>query len=238
MNKWITGSLLLALLVMGAAGAVAKNVVVRSLDAAEAAGFDAGRDQRQGCYYVGNLNPAAWAISGWLAPPESYMYVFDPGDDCTDCPDGWRLTHVQILLQTDAAADIVLAGSLLEAIYPFGPDCPYPGPIVCETDLLQVSIPGEGMWDVMLPIECDCAFFGYDYVLQVTFDSVSGSVDLITDEYPSACTSWNLYGTTMADLVDDVGFPGNLMMWGIVECCDTPVAHEKQTWGGIKTLYR
>jgi hypothetical protein len=38
--------------------------------------------------------------------------------------------------------------------------------------------------------------------------------------------------------VGDAGFPGNILMWGDVVCCEDPVATESRSWGAIKSLYR
>ena len=99
-------------------------------------------------------------------------------------------------------------------------------------------IPGAGLWDVSLPIVCDCLPNGRAYLLG--FEIVSSSClpepDLIIDDAPGLCTSWNNFGSGWTDL-GTLGFPGNLVFFTDADCCDTPMPVSTSTWGAIKALY-
>ena len=235
-NRILSSVLLMALLILAVTSAVARDAVVRPLDPAEAQEIALGVADRQACQ-VGNLNAASWAVGGWMAAPEEYKLAFDPGTTCSVCPIGWKLTAVHILIQTAEACDFVMAVDLEEADYLPG-GCTYPGPEICNSGLYNVAIPSAGLWDISLPIDCECAYFGFEYLLSVHFDSMTCTPDLVTDALPTACTSWNNWGAGWFDLVVDGGFPGNLLIWGDVDCCDPPVDSDKETWGGIKGMYR
>ena len=62
--------------------------------------------------------------------------------------------------------------------------------------------------------------------------------DLITDDSTEPCLSYNDYGAGWEDLVNDLGLPGNALIWADVACCEQPVEFEVQTWGAVKDLYR
>ncbi len=237
MSKKILSAMLVTLLVFAMTDAMAKKLSVEPLDFIVAEEISPGSPGRQACY-VGNLNSAAWAIGGWMAAPETYMLAFDPSTTCSDCVLGWQLTSVHILLQTDAACELTMRVDLEGADYLPGTDCTYPGPEVCLSELYTINIPNAGLWDIGLPIDCECAYFDYEYLLSVHVESMSCTPDLVTDDFPTDCTSWNDYGSGPFDLVFNYSFPGNLMIWGEVECCDNPVTNEARTWGGVKGLYR
>jgi hypothetical protein len=186
---------------------------------------------------VGNLNPPYYAISDWALPPEEYKYVFNPMPNCGVCPVGYQVTQVHILLQTAAANTLVMGVDLEDAVFPEGPDCPYPGPEDCFGGLYQVNLPGAGLYDVALPIECGCAFLNYTYLLSVHFQSATAAVDLVTDNRPGSCTSWNDWGQGWQDLFT-YGFPGNLLIWADAVCCEPPISTDTETWSTLKGMFR
>ena len=97
--------------------------------------------------------------------------------------------------------------------------------------------------DIALPINCECAYMTnpedqpYWYLLGIMFPQPFAA-NLITDDFPIACNSWNDWGTGWYDLVGDFDFPGGLIMWGDVACCTDPIEVQDKSWGNIKSLYR
>ena len=226
----------------GTAAIAGKNVVKEPLQTIEATPLLVSPlSPNQDCQ-VGNLNPPGWSINGFLYPPEAYKLVFDPST-CTVCPLGIQVTGVHILLLTAEATTIVMAVDVEEAVYA-SPGCPSPGPELCASPLYSVSIPAGGLWDVGLPISCNCLAPVGRYLLSVHFESVSnasGTIPgLITDAGPALlCTNWNNYGFGWYDLLAAYpDWPGNLNIYADVECCTPPVPVEEHSWGQIKALYR
>ncbi len=191
---------------------------------------------------VGNLEPIAYAVSGWLAPPDKYALIFDPGAACQDCDVGVRITTVHTMLQTSAACDMVIKVSLLSVDAPPVANCPAPLNVLCGHYEWSVSLPSEGTWDISLPLDCLCADPDYLFALKVKItgaDCVDGGLpNLITDERPTACTSYNEIDGVWTDLVTTYGFPGNLSIWADAECCWSPVGLEARTWSDLKAIYR
>ena len=237
----ITLSVVLILLLSVAAFADDREVVVKPLESAIATPIVLGpAGPAQDCQ-VGNLNAASWAINNFIAPPEEYKLAFDPGATCTVCPVGMNVTTIHVFLQTATACDIVMSVDLEVAAYPGDPDCPNPGPVVCASGLFNVGLPSAGLWDIGLPITCDCVSMDRTYLLGLNIQSVSCATvpALITDDGPAtACTNWNDFGAGWYDLlVQQPTWPGNLIMFADVECCSPPVPVRKSTWGAIKALY-
>lgn len=201
---------------------------------------------------IGNLNPAAWAISGFIAPPEDYKLVFDPGTTCSVCPTGFQVTTISIHLQTDTTCTFVMSVDLERAVLE-SPGCYAPGPVLCATGLYQVDIPSAGGWIIGLPVSVDdcqeCPEYGCfsmtdgPYCLSVHFESMSvpsSHVDLVTDAGPAVnCLNWNNYGTGWYDLLGAYPtWPGQLKIFADATCCGTPSSVENDSWGCIKAVYR
>lgn len=194
---------------------------------------------------VGNLNAGAWAIGDWVWGAEGYKYLFYPPETCS-CPIGFHLENVHLLIQfgvEDVPSSFDVYVDLEEAVWDDLLGCYYPGPETCTSLVYTVDITTDGLYDISIPIydECECAYMDYWYFLSfhfvTTFDSAMRP-DLIADDFPLGCRSWNDYGFGWQDLVNDFGWPGEILMWGDVICCEFPVATEPETWGGVKNLYK
>lgn len=189
---------------------------------------------------VGNLNPPAQAISGWAFAPESYYLNFDPALSCTVCSIGFQVTQIHWVLQSDGPCEIDMEVGLFGADVS-DPACAVPGPLACISNAFTVTLPAAGLWDIALPLDCACADPNYLYSLGVNVYEyrcdTGTNPAIITDVFPTSCTSWNDYGFGLVDLVGDVGFPGNLIMWADAVCCEPPVGADESSWGKVKGLY-
>ena len=230
-----------AALVLGLAVTTAtagKELVVKELESTEVTPLEFGTFGAFQTCQVGNLNPAAFAINNFVFPPEDYKLTFDPMATCTICPMGLRVLKVHALLQTAGACTIVLSVDVEEAVYPT-PGCPSPGPVWCASPLYQVNITSAGLWNVGIPISCECLAMNRKYLLSVHFESATCTPSLITDAGPAMlCTNWNNYGTGWYDLLAAYPtWPGQLNFFADAECCSPPVPAEGKTWGAVKELY-
>jgi hypothetical protein len=220
-----------------------REVNIKQAEPAPTVIFMGDLEATQACV-TGNPNPPAWAISGWMLPPEEYRLAFDPilhGDCAAECAPlpgkGFNVNTVSIHIQVAAACTIIMSVNVSEVIYPTSPDCPEPGPLACSSPLYQVDLASAGGWMINLPVDCVCLTFNREYMLGIYFDSATCTPDLVTDNFPSNCTSWNNYGSGWVDLVAGPGFPGNLRITADASCCEPPVPVESKSWGVIKTLY-
>ncbi|PIV82183.1 hypothetical protein COW53_00215 [bacterium CG17_big_fil_post_rev_8_21_14_2_50_64_8] len=193
---------------------------------------------------MGNLNPPAYYIGDWIWGAESYKYLFDAEQPlCSTCNGGFKVETVHFYMQfgvEDVPVTFGCAVDFEETIWDEATQCFLPGPVICESPGYTVTIDQAGMYDIALPLptDCACAYFGYKYALGMNiltaFDSYPGAV---TDATPVGCTSFNNYGAGWFDLLD-FGFPGELIMFGDIVCCENPVDDQNDTWGGVKSLFR
>ena len=199
-----------------------------------------------GVCQMGNLNPLAFAITDWVWGAEKYKYLYyaDPAG-CTACTEGFTVEAVTLYLQfgvEDVPVTFEARADFEEAIWDDALQCYYPGPEICVSPDYTVTIDAAGLYAISLPMDtaCACAEFGHWYGISfeflTSFDS-DGRPDLITDEFPVGCVSWNDYGAGWEDL-QDFGFPGEVSMTADIVCCANPVSTEKNTWGEIKAMFR
>jgi hypothetical protein len=130
-----------------------------------------------------------------------------------------------------------------EAAWDADAGCWLPGPEVCISQVYTVQIDTDGLYDISIPIvdECECAAMNNYFLLSCHFPQLFPAAqrpDLVTDEFPVGCTTWNDFGFGWMDVIASFGWPGEILMWGDAACCELPVADAPNSWGRVKSLYR
>jgi hypothetical protein len=200
-----------------------------------------------GACVLGNLNPGYWAIGDWIWGAEKYKYLFYADQtDCSACGQGFTVESVTLYVQfgtEDVPVTFDARVDFEEAAWDDQLGCWVPGPEICVSSSYSITINQPGGYLLTLPMDtaCACAAFGYWYGISFEFLTAFNSgmePDLITDNYPVGCTSWNDYGAGWEDLVTGFGFPGEIIMYADMTCCPDPVPAERDTWGSIKSMFR
>ncbi len=191
---------------------------------------------------VGNPNAVYYAVPDWIWGAEIYTYLFDPLDTC-DCDVGLEIETIHMIVQfgaEDVPATFEAFVEIGAAVWDVATGCWQPGPPICATDVTELTVTSAGLYDIALPVDnCGCMEMVHQYSISYNFVSTFASnPDIVTDQFPSSCTSWNDYGLGWYDLVSDFGYPGNVLMWADSACCESPIANGKESWGGVKSLYR
>ena len=196
---------------------------------------------------IGNLNPAAFLLSGWFTGQESYAVVFDPSQQ-VQCDNGFEALSVNMILGFDATQVPVtfdVYAGLGTAVWDAASGCFVPGDMECQGETFTVTIDVAGNYNITIPLACDCAFLydptgaPYKYYLSMTYPTAF-SAQVVSDGVPASCLTFNDFGAGYEDLNDYFGPGGfgNVNLSGESVCCDTPVATENRTWGDIKSLFR
>jgi hypothetical protein len=232
---------LIAIFVIALAGTVAatgREVTVTPIESSTPTPLLFGPTSSETACQVGNLNPPAWAISNFVLPPEEYKLAFDPLGTCATCQIGFSVSKIHALLQFAAACEVTMSVDVEEAIYP-SVGCPAPGPVLCGSLTYTVTVPAAGLYDIGLPLVCDCLDVNRSYLLSVHFLGATCTPDLITDAGPAAtCRNWNNYGAGWYDLFGAYPtWPGQLVFFADADCCSGPVPVNDTTWGAVKQLY-
>jgi hypothetical protein len=192
---------------------------------------------------VGNLNAIAFAITNFIAPPEHYSFIFNPAVGCASCPIGVSISSITFPMRTALACTAVVRTHVQDLAKPGEPgynaNCNPPGFEICSSGVFNVTFPGAGIWNVTIPMSCEC--FGVDRSYALSFDvlssTCSGGLDLITDATPTACTSWNEFGVGYFDVVTSYNFPGNMSIRAQADCCAPTVSVEEKSWSTVKKIY-
>ena len=197
------------------------------------------------CVYGNDTSPV-WAITDWIWGAESYATSFVADHATCGCGGGFKIEQVHFYMNF-GEEDVPFTFEASAIFHEADPDptsgCKVPGPVICSSPVYSITIPAAGIYDIALPMDqttCGCAYFEYGYAVGVNiltdFPS-SQRPDAVTDGVPVGCTSWNDYGAGWEDLIS-FGFPGELVLYADVVCCDSPVAGEISPWGSLKSLFR
>jgi len=194
--------------------------------------------------YLGNTNDPAYYINGWLTGDEAYKFLFHPRltNQC-GCPYGFRITTVHFFLYfPDIRARVPIWVDLENALWDPVLQCWVPGPEDCVSPTYTVQVPSTGLYDIALPLPCDCAFMDYWYLISVHLGTITGTTNLpkiVVDAGPVLpCYNWNDWGEGWVDLSTVGGWVWNVAMYAEAECCENPVPEEGTSWGQVKQLYR
>jgi hypothetical protein len=208
--------------------------------------IDLGSIPTEACR-VGNTNAPHWAISQFLSPPEHFKLAFDPTQgECSICPAeyGFKIEDVHIVMQTTEPCTLTMSVDV-EYTIPPDPDCPNPGPAICESPVYTVVLPMAGVWDISMPTPCDCLPMDNWFLIGIMFydyGTPSGEVPNLTTDVgpPLYCRNWCNIGSGWNDLLVNLPYwPGQLCFYADATCCHSPIVNvESSTWGAIKQLYR
>ena len=195
------------------------------------------------CVY-GNDAAPGYAITDWIWGQESYATVFNAAQPACACGAGFTIEQVHFYMNF-AAADVPstfnVSVDFRQSVIDGTSACPVPDLEICTSPVYQVTITNPGLYDIALPMgPCACAFFGFDYAVSINFPDLfpaTARPDAVTDVTPLGCVSYNDYGTGWTDTYT-FGFPGELIMYADVICCEPPVPTEDSSWGDVKSLFR
>jgi hypothetical protein len=199
---------------------------------------------------VGNFNMPEGSVPDAIVGDEGFKYLFRPPIYQCACPDGFRIDIVHMLVEfeeDDFDGSSIMFGAYADLESPVWDEalsCWVPGTQECVTPTAYFLVNEPGIYDIAIPMggACDCAFVDYWYFLGVFFEGSFAEghrPNLVTDAYPLGCRSYHDQGGGWQDLAEEYqDWPGELVIWSEVECCDDPVGAETQSWSGVKSLYR
>ena len=195
----------------------------------------------------GNAVPAAFAINNWIWGAESYATIFHADPVSCTCSGGFMVQAVHFYMNfraADVPSTFAASADFRETVLDPAYGCNVPGQAICTSPLYTITITQAGLYDITIPMDvagCTCAYFGYDYAVSINFPTAFPATkrpDAVTDAVPLGCTSWNDYGSGWTDTTADAAFPGELVMFADVACCESPVGVDGKSWGEMKSLYR
>ncbi len=144
-----------------------------------------------------------------FATPSAYGLRFDPRVQCEQCPLGFQVTLVHIVMSFAAECTLTVGVYITDG----DPKSLYyikPGYALCAFSSQTVTIPAAGTYDIDPPKTCECAhtrWWKRAVVLQFRSSSCAGDVapQLSTDDAPPAfCTNWHNSGLGWVGLASTI----------------------------------
>lgn len=193
---------------------------------------------------LGNTQNVVSFEAGWLGGGVAYAQLTDPATACA-CEHGFTVDEVRISLVLDAGATVRLIAQLLKVNDVAG--CGVPGQVLAtSSELLVDGITAQGLYEITIPCDFECALMADSYFLSVTIHEAGGGVELPytggTTGVPEKqvpgdpCTSYRNPGTGWEDLIV-AGFGGGLPILAAGTCCFDPIDDDPDTWGRVKRIY-
>lgn len=174
----------------------------------------------------------------------NYILRIDPLDSGCECPAGFKPTAMHLLIMTPGTDPTPCSISIdIRGPDPnSSPSCPQPyglmseeKDIICGT-FAEVTLPFPGFYELIVPVDCGCAFFQYTYFVHFYYGL--SNIDILSAQVPGSCRTFSYQGIGGDYWVQDESWRGSPILWFDAECCDPPVGAEQRSWGAVKQLYR
>ncbi len=163
-------------------------------------------------------NGMVWQIDDWVLGNELYKNYLDPS---LTCPNAYPFMVTEIRMpMVFAAATVIYVSVDVEAVDPTTPDCPFPDTIIAISSEYEVTVPGAGLYDIVVPLDVPVTvegpFFAGFFLAGAIPETVGAAV--ITDSDSTVlCRSYNIWDESIGyiDLLNNTiwNFPGRLVLY-------------------------
>ena len=199
---------------------------------------------------IGNEAPSPQFVADFVQSSIEFAYLIDPADfNC--CADGFQPENITFNLNV-APEDLFGSPVQVAVLEAAGSSGAWnPGSEICATPVgwrINADIPGyytvkippypTGIGDLVCPcLDSSTPFF---IVGRIAGTIEAGAYpDAVRDGTPTGNRSFvRQGGGAWQDVVNDLGWAGELVLSAEVACCSGPVSIETSTWGQLKSLYR
>jgi hypothetical protein len=157
----------------------------------------------------------AWCIENWIEEGDSYASYQDPLT--AGCIDPYPFQVAELYLLVCASMPVVTEFyvDVLEANLD-DPSCPYPSEEVYTSDILTLEISEPGNYTVVVPVPLEeRVCLDGPYFAGFNFPGPVAGLGPITDDTPDGCWDYIWFDTEPMDLVSEMGFPGNILLYSI-----------------------
>ncbi|MBT4291345.1 hypothetical protein HOD41_01530 [bacterium] len=176
--------------------------------------------------------------SDWWAAGDAYAILVDYANEDCICELGIKVEAIHMFIHANQFCSFTVRAELVEAVDYLGSYIPG-GPLAYSDIMTFDSFPGEGNYDLEVPITASCVdinrplFLVFRYMPQ----SMGSFVGIPVDNTPTAEYGFCDWGIGWHDTVVQHGWVGDFYVWADVNCCDDPITNEMNSWGAIKQLF-
>lgn len=159
-----------------------------------------------------HTGPATWCIENWILGPREYYGSYqDPLlAGCID-PYPFQVVEIHFMLCATMPCLTEIYVDVMEANLD-DPTCPFPGQSIFTSDFYVLDIPGPGNWLITVPLE-EKVCVEAPYFAGFCFPEAVEGLGPIVDDTPDGCQSYIWFDIDPWDLVNQVGFPGNILLY-------------------------
>jgi hypothetical protein len=160
-----------------------------------------------------HTGPPIFCINDWIEAGHSYASYQDPLE--AGCIDPYTFQVIELHFWVCATAPVTTEFyiDILEANVD-DPTCPYPGQGVFTSDVYGVELPVPGNYEIAVPMPEKVCLDG-PYFAGINFPGPVMGLGPITDDTPDGCQDYIWFDVEPLDLVSQVGFPGNILLYSI-----------------------
>ena len=181
-----------------------------TLKVAQVKEFTEGKD----ICVVNHTGPPAWCMENWIQGPREYYASYqDPLlAGCID-PYPFQVAEINFVLCATLPCLTEIYVDVMEANLD-DPTCPFPGQSVFTSDFITLDIPAPGNLLVTVPLE-ERVCVDAPYFVGFCFPQEVDGLGPVTDDTPDGCQSYIWFDVDPWDLVSQVGFPGNILLYSV-----------------------
>jgi hypothetical protein len=171
-----------------------------------------------------HTGPPVFCISDWIEAGHSYASYQDPLE--AGCIDPYPFQVVELHFWVCASAPVTteMYIDILEANLE-DPTCPYPGQGLFTSDIYVLELPGPGVYQVLVPI-AEKVCVDAPYFAGINFPEPVMGLGPMTDDTPYGCQDYIWFDVDPLDLVSEVGFPGNILLYSVGLTAAQNTCHE------------
>ncbi len=160
-----------------------------------------------------HTGPPVFCISDWIEAGHSYASYQDPLE--AGCIDPYPFQVVELHFWVCASAPVTteMYIDILEANLE-DPTCPYPGQGLFTSDVYAVELPVPGNYEIAVPMPEKVCVDG-PYFAGINFPGPVMGLGPMTDDTPGGCQDYIWFDVDPLDLVSQVGFPGNILLYSV-----------------------
>jgi hypothetical protein len=160
-----------------------------------------------------HTGPPTFCIADWIEQGHSYASYQDPlAAGCID-PYPFQVVEMHFWVCASAPVTAEFYVDILDANLD-DPSCPYPGQGLFASEVYVVELPVPGEYEIAVPMPEQVCVEG-PYFAGFNFPGPVVGLGPMTDDTPDACRDYFWVDVEPLDLVSDVGFPGNILLYSI-----------------------
>lgn len=169
-------------------------------------------DSKGICEVIHNW-PPVFSVENWIETGHSYASYQDPAEAGCLPPYPFQVLEAHFMLYASAPVTTEIYVDILEANLE-DPTCPYPSQTIFASKAYPLEILVPGVYKALVLLEEKVCVNG-PYFVGFNFPQPVVGLGLMIDDSPYGCRDYMWSGIYPQDLVSQLGFPGNIILYSV-----------------------